>query len=268
MTTSESPARSTTWLRRFRPAADAAVSLVCLPHAGGSASFFFPVSRALAPAIDVLAVQYPGRQDRRHEPNIDNLPELADRIVDALTHMVDRPFALFGHSMGAMLAYEIALRLAAAGLPAPTRVFLSGRRAPSRHRDDRVHLMSDGEILAQIRRLNGTDLMALDDPDIRDMILPVVRNDYRAVETYRHDPSRVLDCPVTVLTGDRDPLVTVDEARAWEEHTTGPTDLLVLPGGHFYLVEQSERVLDVIRRRLSASGGSAASPSSATGGRL
>ncbi|MEV8505704.1 alpha/beta fold hydrolase [Actinoplanes sp. NPDC051475] len=245
-------AQSTTWLRRFAPASDATMSLVCLPHAGGSASFYFPVSRALAPAIDVVAVQYPGRQDRRHEPNIDSLTELADRIVDALSPSDGRPFALFGHSMGAVLAYEVALRLTAAGLPAPSRLFLSGRRAPSRHRDDRVHLMSDRDILAQIRRLNGTEAAALDDPDIRDMILPVMRSDYRAVETYRHDSSRVLACPVTVLTGDRDPLVTIEEARAWEEHTSGTTELVVLPGGHFYLVEQSERVLDLIRRRLAA----------------
>lgn len=227
------------------------MSLVCLPHAGGSASFFFPVSRALAPDIDVLAVQYPGRQDRGHEPNIGSLPELADRIVDALRHLEDRPFALFGHSMGAMLAYEVALRLADAGLPTPTRVFVSGRRAPSRYRDDRVHLMSDGEILAQLRWLNGTDAAALDDPDVRAMIMPVLRNDYRAVESYRHDPTRVLNCPLTVLTGDRDPLVTVEEASAWADHTTAETDLSVLPGGHFYLVDQREQMLDLIRLRLS-----------------
>jgi surfactin synthase thioesterase subunit len=247
---SQAPTYLTTWLRRFGPAGDAATTLVCLPHAGGSASFYFPVARALAPAVDVLAVQYPGRQDRRHEPHIGSLPELADRIVDALRQLDDRPVALFGHSMGAVLAYEVGLRLADAGRAALCRVFVSGRRAPSRYRDDRLHLQSDLQILAEIRRLDGTEAAALDDPDIRGMLLPAIRSDYRAVETYRHDPGRVLGCPVTVLTGDRDPLVTLDEARAWKLHTTGPTDVVVLPGGHFYLVKQNARVLDIIVSRL------------------
>lgn len=247
-----SSARFQNWLRRFSPAGDATSALVCLPHAGGSASFFFPLARALAPAIDVLAVQYPGRQDRRHEPNIDNLPELADRIVDALRELDDRPFALFGHSMGALLAYEVALRLAAAGLQTPSHLFASGRRAPSRQRADRIHLSSDGEILAHIRRLGGPGSMALDDPELRAMALPLIRNDYRAVETYRPAPAAVLDCPITALTGDRDVLVSLDEAQAWAGHTTGPFDLVVLPGGHFYLADRNEQVVELIRRRLPA----------------
>jgi surfactin synthase thioesterase subunit len=247
----ESSAQFTAWIRRFRPAGADSAPLVCLPHAGGSASFFFPVSRALAPAIDVLAVQYPGRQDRRGEPNIDSVPELADRILAALRHLGDRPLALFGHSMGALLAYEIALRLPATGLPAPSHLFVSGWRAPSRHRGSHVHLMSDQGILAELQALNGTEAAVMATPEIMEMILPAVRSDYRAVETYRWEPGRMLDCPVTALTGDRDPLVTVDEARAWEEHTTGPTDLQVLRGGHFYLVEQGPQVLDHIRRRLT-----------------
>ncbi|GHH30412.1 thioesterase II family protein [Streptomyces rubradiris] len=248
----ESSAHLRAWLRRFSPAGDAMSLLVCLPHAGGSASFFFPLARALAPEVDVLAVQYPGRQDRHHEPSIDNLPELADRITDAVRLVDDRPLALFGHSMGALLAYEVALRLAADGLPAPSRLFVSGRRAPSRYRDDRFHLSSDGDVLAHLRRLGGPGSTALDDPEIRAMALPLIRNDYRAVETYRHDPSAVLDCPVTVLTGDRDALVSPEEAHAWAGHTTGPTDVVTLPGGHFYLADQNEQVVALLRRRLAA----------------
>ncbi len=249
---SESSAHFRTWLRRFSPSDDATSSLVCLPHAGGSASFFFPLARALAPAVDVLAVQYPGRQDRRHEPNIDNLPELADRVADAVRLMDDRPFALLGHSMGALLAYEVALRLASAGPPAPSHLFASGRRAPSRRRADRFHLSSDEDVLAHLRRLGGPGAAALDDPELRAMALPIIRNDYRAVETYRHDPAAVLDCPITVLTGDRDALVTLDDAHAWAAHTTGPTDLEVLPGGHFYLADRNEQVAALVHRRLTA----------------
>nr|AXL05451.1 thioesterase [uncultured bacterium] len=240
------------WVRRFHPAPDAHVRLVCLPHAGGSASFFFPVAKALAPAVEVLAVQYPGRQDRRHEPVVDNIPDLADQILDALRHLGDRPLALFGHSMGAVLGYEVALRMPGAGLPAPTRLFASGRRAPCRDRAERVHQASDAEIVSEMRTLGGVDAAMLADPEVLEMILPTVRGDYRAVETYRHDPDRKLDCPITVLTGDSDPRVSMDEARAWAEHTTGPTDLEVLPGGHFFLVDQRDHVLELLRREFSS----------------
>ncbi|HET9380712.1 MAG TPA: alpha/beta fold hydrolase [Streptomyces sp.] len=254
----QTPEQFDTWVRRFHPAPHGTVRLVCLPHAGGSASFFFPVSKALAPAVEVLAIQYPGRQDRRHEPGIVDLHDLADRIFEALRPLAGRPLALFGHSMGAVLAYEIALRMRDAGLPAPVNLFASGRRAPSRHRDERVHLEPDDRIVAELRTLSGTHASVLADPEVLAMIMPAVRSDYRAVETYRHGPGRRLDCPVTVLTGDEDPRVTVDEASAWKEHTTGPTELRVLPGGHFFLVEQSARVIGIVAEKLAGGGAGAA----------
>ncbi|MFJ7241734.1 thioesterase II family protein [Streptomyces olivaceus] len=240
------------WVSTFRRAPSAAVRLVCLPHAGGSASFFFPLAKAFSPDVEVMAVQYPGRQARRNEPGIDNVPEYADRIFAALRRLTDRPLALFGHSMGAVLAYEVALRMRKAGLPAPVRLFASGRRAPSRYRDEQVHKGTDGQLVAELRGLGGPHQSVLTDPEVLALILPAVRGDYRAVERYRHDPQARLECPVTVLVGDEDPRVTLDEARAWEEHTTGPTELEVFRGGHFYLVDRAGEVIDVLTRRLSA----------------
>src|SRR6059058_3650797 len=100
-----------TWLRRFGPVLDSGVRLICFPHAGGSASAYVPLARALAPEVEVLAVQYPGRQDRRHEPPIEDVNRLADLAADVLPTDSARPYALFGHSMGALVAYETALRL-------------------------------------------------------------------------------------------------------------------------------------------------------------
>ena len=182
------------------------------------------------------------------------MPELTDEIVAALRYLDDKPLAIFGHSMGAILAYETALLLPAVGLPPPARLFVSGRRAPSRYREERVHLRSDTAIVAELQRLSGAAAAVLADPDMLAMIMPAVRSDFRAIENYRHDPRRALDCPITVLTGDRDPLVSIDEARAWDEHTTAPTELRVLPGGHFFLVEQRGHVLELLRQDLSRSG--------------
>lgn len=239
------------WLRRFERAPDARARLVCLPHAGGSASFFFPLAKALAPAVEVLAVQYPGRQDRRHEPPVDSIAGLTNRLLEVLRSVDDRPLALFGHSMGAIIGYEVALRMTDAGLPAPVHLFASGRRAPSRYRDDDFRGVSDDRLVAELRKLGGSDAAMLADPELLAMVLPAIRSDYRAVETYRHEPGRRLDCPVTVFTGDRDPRVSVEEARAWEEHTTGPADLRVLPGGHFFLVDQAAPIIATVTEKLA-----------------
>ncbi|MGV9315474.1 thioesterase II family protein [Streptomyces sp. NPDC003691] len=246
------------WVRRYHPAPDARTRLLCLPHAGGSASYFFPVSRALSPKTDVIAIQYPGRQDRLAEPGIGTIEELADVVVQAVLPWTDRPLAVFGHSMGASLSYEVALRLEAAGV-VPTGVFVSGRRAPSRFRAETVHQRDDDGLIAEIKALSGTNTSLLGDEEVLRMILPAIRNDYRAAETYNPGPGRELTCPVTALIGDSDPKSTIEEARAWEEHTKGAFDFRVFPGGHFYLNDCVPQILALIGEHLDAyqAGGSA-----------
>lgn len=239
------------WVRRFHPAPAGAPRLVCLPHAGGSASFYFPVSRALSPAVEVLAIQYPGRQDRRHEPCIDTIPELARQVFGVLQPWLDQPLAIFGHSMGASLGFEVArLMEAETGRPA-AHLFPSGRRAPSCRRHETVHLLDDEGLLADVKKLSGTNAAVLGDPEMLRAALPAIRNDYRAAETYEYVPGPKLTCPVTVFTGDADPKTTVDEAKAWEQHTTGPFDLHVFPGGHFFLAQQQAAILRTISAALA-----------------
>ncbi len=231
------------WLRRFRPASDPAARLLCLPHAGGAASYYLPVSRALAPAIDVLAVQYPGRQDRHTEPPVESVEGLADQLVPLLD--LDLPLRIFGHSLGASVAFEVARRLEARGV-VPAALFVSGRRAPSRDREETVHLLDDDGLLAEVKSLAGTDAAVFDDPELVRMVLPTLRNDYRAAETYRWRPGPPLTCPVHALTGDADPRVTVEEAAAWEEHTSGRFTLTTFTGGHFYLTDHLPAIFNLL----------------------
>ncbi|MBV1855114.1 thioesterase II family protein [Catellatospora tritici] len=233
------------WVRRFHPAPDAPTRLLCFPHAGGSATFFFPVSRTLTPRIEVLAIQYPGRQDRRHEPFVDDIHQLAELVVAELDGALDKPVTLLGHSMGATIAFEVALLLQRRGVPL-LGLFASGRRAPSCHRDERVHQADDAAVVAELSRVGGTYGDMLHDEEVLRMILPAVRNDYRAAETYRYRPGESLTCPVVALTGDRDPYVDLTEAQAWERHTTGPFDLRVYPGAHFFLADHVPAVLDLV----------------------
>ncbi|GAA3865627.1 thioesterase II family protein [Streptomyces sedi] len=243
-------ATTSAWVQRFHPQPEAPVRLVCLPHAGGAASYYHPVSAALSPDIEVLAIQYPGRQNRRTEPPLHTIDGLADGVAEAVEPYTDRPLAFFGHSLGATVAYETARRLTKAGTP-PLTLIASGRRAPSRHRDEDVHQRTDAGVLAEIRRLGGTDTQLLDDPEIQAMVLPAVRADYQAVETYRHTEGPVLGCPILTLVGDDDPLATLDEARDWKLHTTGDFRLTTFTGGHFYLNDQAPAVITAIREHLA-----------------
>ncbi|MEU8632868.1 alpha/beta fold hydrolase [Amycolatopsis sp. NPDC048633] len=244
--------RTSRWIRRFHAADDAAVRLVCLPHAGGSATAYFPFSRAATAAgldADIVAVQYPGRQDRLSERCHDDVGTMADAIADDLGPWFDRPVALFGHSMGATLGYEVALRLEARGAR-PLGLFASACRAPSAQRIEYIHQRDDDGLIAAIKELSGTDSAVLGDDELLRMVLPAIRGDYTAVETYRHRAGRELECPIHVLVGDADPVTEIAEADAWRVHTTGECVVEVFPGGHFYLNAQLEGVLASVKARL------------------
>lgn len=226
--------QSDLWIRRLSSGLRSGPRVVCFPHAGGSANFFQPLARLL-PELDIVGVLYPGRQDRRTEPCLPDIESLADAVYEALQPWTDRPTVFYGHSMGAVIGYEVAQRFQRDGRDVPLGLIASGRRAPSVWREETVHTRSDAEVLAEIRRLSGTASALLDDEDIVAMIMPSTRADYRAIETYRHPAGLApLSCPVVAVTGLSDPRVSVEDARHWAEHTSGTFELRTAPGGHFF----------------------------------
>jgi surfactin synthase thioesterase subunit len=238
------------WLRSYRAAAPGSPALICLPHAGGAASAYLPLARALAPRVEVLAVQYPGRQDRRRERAVEDIGEFADMVAEAARGLGDRPFALFGHSMGALIGYEAARRLERGAGNGMSALFVSGRSAPGPRPNPRDLLDGDAALIAEIRRLGGTGAQVFDDPELMGMVLPALRADYRALSRYRWTPGEPLRCPLTVLLGESDPVVSAAGAAAWRELTSGQTRLISFPGGHFYLDEQVSGVARVLSAAL------------------
>ncbi|MDI3423854.1 thioesterase II family protein [Streptomyces luteolus] len=243
------------WVRGFFSDVESEARVLCFPHAGGAASTYRPLAQLLAPRIAVWAVQYPGRQDRRTEPVLDSITAISDRVVTSLAQLPDtdddRPLALFGHSMGALVAFEVARRLEAAGPRRPVRVFVSGRRAPSLpSTQPSLHDKGDAALLAELRRLNGTAEEILADEEQVRLFLPALRGDYKAVETYRPTGPAVLSCPITVFTGEQDAHVTPGGAARWAAHTTAECDMRTFPGGHFFVDTQRPQVASAITSRL------------------
>lgn len=238
-----------TWFRCAESRPWAPLRLFCLPHAGGSAVFYRPWAKAVGPAVEVHAVQYPGRADRLADALVTDAHQLARLIAGAMAPLLDRPAALFGHSMGAVLAYEVARLLQERGV-APVHLFASGARPPHDRGDDRVADKDDDAVVAEMVKLGGTDAEALQDPELRELVLPYVRNDFALIERYAHRPGVRLTVPVTAIVGDADPHVTADRARGWADVTDGRFALSVLPGGHFYLADRQPDVIAQILRTL------------------
>lgn len=237
------------WFRAYQPRPYATRRLICFPQAGGGASFYRPWIDALPSDFELWSVQYPGREDRFGEAYVADMDTLADLLADALEPLLDRPAWIFGHSMGASVGYEVTRRLNARLPGAVERLFVSARPSPSHQRATRTqaYLLDDDGLVEELGVLGGTDAGVLDHPELRALVLPTVRNDFRLIETYRPEPAWPLDIPVTALAADDDPRMTVDQADAWREVTTGEFGLRVFSGGHFYLVPRlGEVVAEVV----------------------
>lgn len=225
--------------------------MVCFPHAGGSAVFYRPWAKTVSPAVEVHAVQYPGRADRMRDPLIADLAQTARLVAGAMAPLLDRPVAFFGHSMGAAVAYETARVLSARGR-APIHLFASGARAPGDRGDvQTVGDKPDEVLIAEMTKLGGTDAEVLNDPEMRELVLPYVRNDFNAIEQYRPKPGPPLEIPVTSIIGDADPDVSPEQAARWGEVTSGPFTSRILPGDHFYLVPQQSAVITEVLTQLN-----------------
>lgn len=224
--------------------------LVCFPHAGGGAGTYRAWSALLPPSVELLCVQYPGREDRFGDPLIDDMDKLVSGIARALGRLTDRPYLVFGHSMGAAVAYETVRALRRALRPEPDWLFVSGRPAPDRHRGGEVHLRDDDGLCAELNRLGGTDSDVLADPALRAAVLTYIRNDYRLIENHRPAPGPPLDCPIAVFVGEDDPELDLAGAAEWGALTTARTDVASFPGDHFYLTPRRADVVATILRRL------------------
>ncbi|MFD9574662.1 thioesterase II family protein [Streptomyces sp. NPDC059982] len=234
---------TTDWLRNLTKPSLPRLRLVCFPHVGGGASFFQPWAERTPDDVQLMAVRYPGREDRLLEEPATNMRDLAEPLVRACAGMRDLPLAFFGHSMGAAVAFEVAWRLEREYGAALSCLFVSARPGPGRDGLGlRYHEMTDEELLESISGLGGTRSAVLDNPELRELVLPAIRADYGLIARYRA-PSTRLNAPITVYSGDSD--TDVDEAAvaAWSKVTASAFAARSFEGGHFYLTEKTPALL-------------------------
>ena len=249
------------WLTCLGTVADAAATLVCLPYAGGSSIQFRTWPPALGPDVAVLAVELPGRGRRWRDAPQTQLRPLVASIAAALLGHVRRPLALYGHSMGALLAFELALELRRLGVR-PSCLLLSGRAAPlAPLAAQPLHLLGDDEFVAAVARFGGLPRQVLEDAELRELVLPILRADFMLCETHRHAPEPPLDMPIVAFAGEDDELASPARMAGWRDETRGGFSLEILPGGHFFVAQHEPRLLAAITAALTRAAGAVAEPS-------
>jgi acyl transferase domain-containing protein/surfactin synthase thioesterase subunit/acyl carrier protein len=240
------------WLITPHNRPDARMRLFCFPYAGGGASAYKDWSELLPDEIELCIVQLPGREERLREPLITDMGELVDAIAREIMANVDRPFAFFGHSMGAMVCYEVARRLRESQAPMPSHLFLSARAAPQlQDNSESLRFLDSSSFIDRLHQLYGAVPEAIQkNEDLQEVFLPILRADVTLLETHEPEATDPLDCPITVFGSEQDPAISASMLAGWSDHTTGAITQLEFAGGHFFVHTQVGRVVAAVVRRL------------------
>lgn len=239
------------WVSRISSPRPDCPAVLLFPHAGSGASTYQRWRRMVPQAVDVLAVQLPGRETRLDEPLIRDLPVLVDAVTDGLSKMLDRPFAFFGHSVGALIAFETTRLLRRRGQPQPACLGLSAFPAPSTLVPQSLHELPDDVILKFLRDLSYFPERLASQKGYVEMFLPALKADFALASNYRPSPEEPLSCPVHVFGADADPFAKPGQLDAWSEYAGADFSCSIFPGGHFYLYEHGAEILKKVTRPLA-----------------
>jgi len=241
------------WVLRSGRQLPGRLRLFCLPYAGGAASAYRTWADGLSPEVEVCPVQLPGRGSRFREAPFRKVADLVPALADGLLPLLDCPFALFGHSMGALVAFELARELRRRGVGAPVLLALSGHQAPQRpDAEPPFSHLPDAEFLEEVRRrYDGIPPEVLAEEELLQLLLPVLRADIQVLETYAYPKEPPLDCPISCFGGQDDPHVSLADLEAWRDETCGPLRVRTFPGGHFFVERRRAEVLRALSSDLA-----------------
>jgi len=242
---------SSKWFTRFQPNPQAKLRLFCFPYAGGGASIYRQWSSGLPAQVEVNAIKLPGRESRFSDPAFDQLETLLDALGPVLEPYLDKPFAFFGHSMGAMIAFELTRRLREQRRPLPLHLFISGRRGPIvPAREEPMYELPDDAFLEELKRRYGDANNALDNPELVPLILPLIRADCTLCDRYAYSPQATLDIPISAFGGVNDNMITQQDIEAWRSMTHEPFQFHMIDGDHFFLDSARPELLELLSQKL------------------
>jgi medium-chain acyl-[acyl-carrier-protein] hydrolase len=243
------------WIACRKANPQARLRLFCFPYAGTGASIFRTWSDSLPADIEVCPIQFPGRGARTMETPFTQLAPLVQALAQALVPLLDKPFAFFGHSLGALVGFELARQLRRQSGVQPIRLFVSAARAPQiPHRNRPIHALPEGEFLVELRRLNGIPEKVLEDVELMQIMLPVLRADFAVYETYVYSTELPLHCPISIFGGLQDHRVSRDDLEAWRDQTRVSSSLRMFPGDHFFLNTTQRLLLEGLSQELRGDG--------------
>lgn len=238
----------TPWLRVVKNNPFATLRLFCFSYAGAGANAYREWADAPFDHVEIVAVQLPGRETRMREQPFTAVTPLVSTLVRELgPYLHGKPFLFFGHSMGALVSFELTRELRRQGKPLPRALFVSGRRGPdaaAEPRDKVMHRLNDADLIAELRTMNGTSEGVMEHPELLDLLLPIFRADFSVCENWRHADDAPLDLPIHAFGGDADPGVSRTHLEAWSRQTSTASTLDLFQGDHFYLNQSRERLLD------------------------
>lgn len=224
------------WLVKKNLNPKALVRLYCLPYAGGNAMIYRMWPEALPPDIEVVMVQLPGRGDRLKEEPYFKLEPLVEKLAGAIELPSDKPYVFFGHSMGALICFELARYLRKSGERGPKHLFVSGRSAPQLTAEDKAtYDLPEDEFVQELASLNGTPNEVLENPELMRLMIPILRADFSVCQTYVYNEELPLDCSITAFGGLQDSAISREKLEAWQIHTNKSFKLRMLPGDHFFI---------------------------------
>ncbi|MEH2290153.1 thioesterase II family protein [Nostoc sp.] len=239
------------WVICPKPNPQASVRLFCLPYSGGSSLIFRTWSQGLPTTVEVCSIELPGRGTQIRTPLFSQLEPLVGAIAPALLPYLNKPFVLFGHSMGAIVSFELARLLRKHYNIEPLHVFVSARRAPQIPNPDRlIHALSEPAFKEELRRLNGTPEAVLENAELMQLLIPILRADFAVLETYVYTTEPPLNCPITAFGGLQDREVNCDQLQAWREQTNAGFSLQMFRGDHFFLHSAQSLLLQSLSQEL------------------
>lgn len=227
--------------------------LFCLPYAGGSASIYNKWEKYLEPFIQLHPIELRGRGRRFYEKCYDNLESNVSDIINSMKLVLhnNTDYAILGHSMGSLLAYELYYKILSLNLPLPKHIFFCGYKAPHiSPNEECISKLSDKEFLKKINEYGGTPQEILDNNEILEIFLPILRNDFKSIDTYKYAERNVkIDCDISILTGSNDNIQS-NELIEWQYHTNKSCTFYTVKGNHFFINSNYTKVISIVNKTL------------------